>query len=295
MIKKLLILGVLFSCQLVILPSVHSFTRAGFDAPESFIADPETGAYYVSNVNGVPMSKDGNGYISKISANGNVVIQKFIGGGAEPLLNAPKGMAVVGQELWVTDIDVVRVFNKQTAKFIRTIIFSEFRPRFLNDLTADSNGRVYVSDMLSDQILMIDPVNKFRVSLFCRGAELGNPNGLVINPKTRSLMSAGFKSGEILEIDRQGKIHCIKRGLRALDGIDYDINGNLYVSSFEKGEIYKIPMFGRGTLSIFQSGLTTPADISCNRRAGELLIPSMTGNTITTLFLSEKKNAEAVS
>lgn len=280
------ILGVILAHGLIFTGPAAAFTRSGFDNPESFVVDPETGAYYVSNVAGSPSAKDGNGYISKISANGNVVIRKFVGGGAaEPFLNAPKGLVVRGAELWTADIDVVRVFDKETGKLLRVIDCSTLNARFLNDICLDLGGRVYVSDMLGDQILMIDPSKNYAISIFYSGAELGNPNGILFNPKTRSLMVATFKSGEILEIDRLSRIHRLKRGLKTLDGIDYDAGGNLYVASFEKGEIYKIPFYGRGPLTVFRSGLTTPADITCDRKSGELLIPSMKGNTIVTVFL----------
>lgn len=284
--KKLFLFVVV---NLALLASAYSFTRSNFDSPESFVTDTETGAYYVSNVNGSPAAKDGNGYISKISANGNLVIQKFIGGkDSDPVLNAPKGLLVLRKQIWVTDIDAVKVFNKETAKPVKIIDATAFGAKFLNDIAADSDGKVYVSDMLGDQILKIDPAKDYKVTVFKRGKELGNPNGLIFNPKSRSLMAVAFRSGQILEIDRRGKIHILKKGLSALDGIDYDNEGNLYTSSFDKGEIYKIPFYGRGALTIFQNNLTTPSDISCDRKRNDILIPSYRGNTVTTVFLFEK-------
>ena len=270
--------------SLVFLPSSHAFTRSHFDAPESFVADPETGSYYVSNMNGSPLAKDGNGYISKISANGNLVIQKFIGGKSEPILNAPKGILILGHQLWVADIDTVKVFDKESGKLLRTIDAAPLRAQFLNDVTTDGT-EIYVSDMLGDQIFKITPAENDKVTVFKKGKELGNPNGLIFNPKTKSLMAVGFKSGEILEIDRRGRAHVLKKGLSGLDGVDYDNEGNLYVSSYEKGEIYKITFYGRGILTTFQSDLTTPSDISCDRKRNDLLVPSMRGNTVTTIYL----------
>ena len=56
--------------------------------PESVVAMGDF--IYVSNVNGNPTEKDGNGYISKLYKSGKVCTNKFIEG-----LNAPKGMAAV--------------------------------------------------------------------------------------------------------------------------------------------------------------------------------------------------------
>ena len=69
----------------------------------------------------------------------------------------------------------------------------------------------------------------------------------------------------------------------------YDNQGNLYVSSFDKGEVYKISRMGRGPMEIFMGGLITPADISCDRQKDELLIPSFKGNSVSTVPLRKSK------
>ena len=279
--------------SLLFLPSAQCFTRSNFEVPESFVSDPETGIYYVSNIKGGPLDKDGNGYISKISANGNIAVQKFIGGKADGVvLNAPKGLLVMGSELWTTDIDVVRVFNKRTGSLIRVIDASPLGAKFLNDIAYDGERGVYVSDMLGDQILKMDIRSDNKLTIFKKGSELGNPNGLVFNPENKNLMVVTFKSGEIFEIDAAGTRIVLQKGLSSLDGIDYDSQGNLYVSSFDKGEIYKIPSYGRGELTIFQKNLTTPADISCDRKRNDLLVPSFKGNTVMTVYFFEKAMQE---
>jgi len=262
-----------------------SFTLSNFETPESFIVDPEDGSYYVSNINGGPTDKDGNGYISKISPNGNIVIQKFIGDKKEEmLLNAPKGLVIVGQNIFVTDIDTVKGFNKETGRPAALVDLSKLNAKFLNDIAWDGQAALYVSDTMADAIFKVDMKNNYKASIFKKGRELGNPNGLFFNPRSKNLMVVTWGSGQILEIGRGGKVHVLKKGLGALDGLDYDRQGNLYVSSFEKGEIYRIPFYGRGIATVFLSGLTTPADISYDRKKNELLIPSFKGNTVTTVF-----------
>lgn len=281
---------IIFSLAFIFPRPCLSFTLSNLDEPESFIADREDGSYYVSNINGRPADKEGNGYISKISPNGNTIIQKFLGQKKNDLLlHAPKGLVVVGKNIFVTDIDTVKGFNKDTGKPSVIVDMSKFGPKFLNDITADPLGVLYVSDTAGNRIYKIIPRKDYEVTIFKDGKELNGPNGLAFNPKTKNLMVATVSPGEVLEIDTMGKIHVLKKGLTGLDGIDYDIEGNFYVSSFEKGEIYKIPYFGRGPLTTFMSGLTTPADISVDRRKNELLIPSMNGNSVTTVSIKTKK------
>ncbi len=284
----IIILGTLISSH------ASAFKLSGFETPESFLVDPEDGSYYVSNISGDPLAKDSNGYISKITANGNTVVQKFIGEKKDEMpLHAPKGLLISGKILFVTDIDTVKGFYKSNGKPAVLVDLAGWNVTFLNDLAMDKDGLIYVSDMLANRIFSINPKKNYEVKLFKSGPELGNPNGLMVNPKTKYLMVVTWGSGQILEIDRRtGKVFVVKKGLMGLDGIDSDGEGNLYVSSFQKGEIYKIPNLGRGTLTTFEGGLKTPADISFDRKRKEVLVPSFEGNTVETVPVVPVKKAE---
>ncbi len=261
----------------------HAFTLSQFESPDSVVADPEDGVYYVSNSTGSALEPDGGGYISKINAKGTIVIQKFIGGKPKaPLLDAPKGLEVVGRTLYVADINAVKAFDKKTRRFIVRVDLSLLGATLLNDLAYDGMGALYASDALSNRIFKIDLKKNFAASVYAEGPRLGNPTGLMVNPKTKHVMVVGWQAGQLMEIDGSGIVHSLKRGLSTLRGLDYDGQGNIYVSSVEKGEIYKIPNFGRGTLSTYLGDLTTPANISFDRRRAELLIPSPQGNAVTT-------------
>lgn len=260
-----------------------AFQLSEFDQPESAVRDAETGAIFVSNINGGLAERDGNGYISRVSASGSVVIQKFIGGksGAYPL-NAPKGLVIWADKLVVADIDTILVFDKKSGQLLRTVELSGFGAVFLNDLALDSAGILYGSDTAANKIFVVDLTKNEAPRILREGAELGGPNGLAVNPRSNNLMIATWNSGSILELDRAGRLHILKRGLENLDGIDFDEQWNLYVSSYSRGEIYRIPMLGRGTLSLHASDLRTPADIAFDRRKREILVPLLeTGSLIS--------------
>ena len=53
---------------------------SGFKNPESAVFDRAAGAVYVSNVNGDPMKKDGNGFVSKLGPDGKVVTIEWVKG-----------------------------------------------------------------------------------------------------------------------------------------------------------------------------------------------------------------------
>lgn len=279
--KALISLSLFF----VFTPSLFAFTVSNFDSPEAVLVDPDNGAYYVSNVKGKPSEKDGNGYIAKINASGTIVIQKFIGGRKDELiLNAPKGIALLGDTLFVADIDSIKGFDRKTHKPSVVVDLSGFNVKFLAGVTADrKNGCLYASDTMTNRIFRIDAARHYTVSVYKDSPDLGGPFGLMINPKTRNLMIATLATGRILEIGPAGRIHVVRRGLSGLAGLDYDLRGNLYVSSVEKGEIYRIEHYGRGAFSTLFTGLTTPTLISYDRSKDELLIPSTKSNKVTTV------------
>lgn len=81
----------------------------GFSHPESITAD-STGKIFVSNIGAAlePTAKDGDGFITELSADGAVIERFFTPKGA---LNAPKGLAAINDVLYVADIDRIVGFN----------------------------------------------------------------------------------------------------------------------------------------------------------------------------------------
>ena len=58
-----------------------ALTVDSLDAPEAARFDPELEVYFVANINGSPLGKDGNGYISRLTREGKVDSLRFIAGG----------------------------------------------------------------------------------------------------------------------------------------------------------------------------------------------------------------------
>ncbi len=142
----------------------------GFLRPESVLYDPAREVVYVSNMNGGGTEKNGQGFISRISPEGNILELRWIDG-----LNAPKGMGVVDDTLYIADIDHLIFVNIETGEK------GSYRvdgAKFLNDVAVDSNRIVYVSDMLSDSIYRL---KDGLLHLWLRDSALESPNGLEVN------------------------------------------------------------------------------------------------------------------
>ncbi len=142
--------------------------KEGLDTPESVVYDETRKQLYVSNVQGNPPEKDGKGYIAIVSLEGKLIKSQWVSG-----LNAPKGMAVVKDTLYVTDIDKLIEIDIKEGKVINQYPAKD--AQFLNDISADKLGNVYVSDMFTDTIWCLCQ-SKFDVWL--HASELESPNGL---------------------------------------------------------------------------------------------------------------------
>src|SRR5881396_4090128 len=119
----------------------------GFSTPESVLHDSTQDIYFVSNVNGSPTAKDNNGFVSRVKPDGAVENLKFIEGGRSGItLNAPKGLALAGDTLWVADIDAVRAFNAKTGALVDSVSLSKLGAVFLNDVVVVPTGALYVTD-----------------------------------------------------------------------------------------------------------------------------------------------------
>src|SRR6185369_2327450 len=119
----------------------------GLKSSEAVVVDPARDVYFVSNINGEPGVKDGNGFITRITANGVVDSLHFIQGGRNGVpLNAPMGSRIQGDTLWVLAVDVLRGFDARTGKPTAAINLAPAGAGFLNDLTAGPDGDFYITD-----------------------------------------------------------------------------------------------------------------------------------------------------
>ena len=157
-----------------------------FQVPESVLYYHNSDVLFVSNIVGNPSGEDGRGFISKLSTQGKIINLKWITG-----LNAPKGMAVFNNKLYVTDINRIAVIDIANSKIEKFIDVPE--ARFLNDMVFDSEGNLYISDTEADIIFKYfrGKVEKWLYNL----ENLTHPNGMAFeNEKVLAGTNVGILS-----------------------------------------------------------------------------------------------------
>lgn len=256
----------------------------GLQAPQSFVSDQACNCYFISNVNGEPNAKDNNGFITKLDGDGKIIAAQFIrGGDGETVLHAPKGMAIVNRILYVADLDALRAFDVTTGKRVATVTFTgQPGPIALVDVAADAQGLLYASDMDANVIYRINPAKQHAVSVLTRDAALAGPRGLAVHPKSGQLIAVSWHTGKILEVAPDGAItELVSNGFfssrfQNLDGVDFDTWGNMYVSDFTAGKIWR--MRPDQHFNVIAEYLPTPADIGVDRARNLILVPYLYGN-----------------
>ena len=267
-------------------PKAAGFEVSGLSHPVCFIADPGTGNYFIANVNGAPATRDNNGFITKLDPQGKVVALKFIGPSKAAPLHAPKGLAVVGTTLYVLDLDRVRGYDTERGGLVHDIDMSPHKAAFLNDLTRDSEGNLYLSDSQANFVARIEPAHDHRVTILARGTQLAGANGLCVQPKTGRLAVVTWGTGRVLEVTKDGDVRpWLDRRFEKLDGADFDADGNLYFSAYGEGRVYRAGEDGK--VSVFREGLVTPADINIDRTKSLLLIPSFDADSVRAIPLEK--------
>lgn len=264
---------------------VITFSDVGLAEPSAIVHDEKADQYIVSNVDGDPAGSDRNGFISKLLPDGTKLLLKWIQGGKNGVaLNAPKGMAIRDEELYVADLDAVRIFHRETGapRGEVKIVGS----KFLNGVSLAPDGRILVTDAGleasikgtlepsgTDAVYAIDKERKVSVASKKR---LGGPTGLL--PLTNKLWVVSFGSGELYSIDALGNVsETQKLPGGSLDGI-VPFGEELLVSSWMASGILRGKPHGTWKVAI--GGLRAPGAIAYDRKRRRVVVPLVLDHSV---------------
>lgn len=251
----------------------------GLKTPESVIFDSQRNRLLIANIDGQPTEKDGNGFISIASLEGKLINANWVSG-----LNAPKGMAIANNKLYVADIDTLVEIDLASGTISNQYFVSD--AKFLNDVAADDKGIIYVSDMVQNRIHRLHN-NNFEIWL--EGEILENPNGLHFEEDDIMLgswgkMTDGFATevmGHLKRISIKDKeISSVGDGspIGNLDGVEGTEDTGFYVTDWFNGKLFHISRKGKVNLLLeLNQG---SADLEYIIEQDLVLIPMMKDNVL---------------
>lgn len=256
--------------------------------PESVKFDADQKVYFVSNIAGPSLKKDGVGFISRLREDGTLESRSWIRSGRNGVtLNAPKGMAIVGDTLWVTDIDVVRGFNRRSGAPVGTVDLSKLGAAFLNDVSVGPDG-IYVTDTqlrADDKGLMFHPSTDkvFRIgpdrqaSVALETDRLSRPNGIAWNPSAGRFLIVS--AGDTIMSWRPGErdVTPVVAGPGQADGVVIQENGTALISSWATSSVHALR---DGKLSKLVGQVSSPADIEFTGPRATLVVPLLGQNRV---------------
>lgn len=252
---------------------------AGLSTPESVRCDGDV-TCYVSNVSGDPSAEDGDGFLSRITTDGEPLERRWapdlVSG---PLsLDAPKGMDIADGVLYVADI--TRVCAVSLADATAGTPLAVDGAVFLNDVAASPDGTLFFTDTSTGRIYRRDgsrdpaPITEEGV--------LDQPNGIVVVDD--DLWVVSFGSPALYDLSADGRLLAtFDMPAAGLDGLIVDRDGRFLVSSWDASGVYE----GRpgGDWTLVAGDLPGPADLGYDGATHRLFVPLFDEGEVVVLQL----------
>jgi hypothetical protein len=253
----------------------------GMNTPESVRYDADLDVYFVANINGNPSKRDNNGFITVVRADSTGVSRILVQGGKDGVaLDAPKGMAIVGDTLWVADIIMLRGFNKKTGAPVADIPLMMEKAVFLNDVAVGPDG-IYVTDtgIRFDTAGQYAPAGESKifkvkgrtVSVVAKGDSLANANGLTWDMPNLRWILAPFGAKDVQTWKAGAAVpSALAAGPGGYDGVELLADGRVLVSSWVDSAVHVIK---DGSMSVMIPNVGSPADFAVDTKRNVIAIP----------------------
>ena len=238
--------------------------------PESVLEDVNKSILYISLIDGAPWEMDGKGGIGKLSVNGKTYDSTWITG-----LNAPKGMGIFGNKLYVADVNNVTVINLKSNKIIKRIAIDSASG--LNDISINAKGIVFVSDSKTSKIWRIE---NEKPQLYL--TDMKGVNGLKC--MNDELYIGAGKS--FVKANAQKEITHIAELAESIDGIEPVGNGDFILTAWI-GYIYYLSADGNlETILDTHLKKKNTADIGYDKENKIVYVPTFFAKTVTAYKLN---------
>ena len=253
-------------------------TALGFSGPEAVRYDPDQDVYFVGNFNGSGSALDNNGFISRLSPEGEIENLRFIAGGVGgATLHAPRGMTIVGDTLWAVDVDAIRGFNRRTGAPVASVDFADANAGFLNDIAAGPDGALYITDTGKNRIYRVIRGSR---TVALEHKDLGSPNGITWDQANARYLVVPYGGGNAIRSwrpdDRALESVGTSNGAK-FDGVEVLGGGRILVASQSDSSLH---LFTGSTGRAIIRTTGAPADIAVDTRRNRVAVPYISLNRV---------------
>lgn len=270
--------GLLICLLIIVETNAQTKTVNGFNHIESVTTDGKF--IYAADIGKElnPTTKDGDGQIIKLNRKGKILEANFV----KEKLDAPKGLAINKEILFINDIDRLLAIDLKTGTKLYEIDFSK-DTSFLNDIAVWDNNTLFVSATDKSKLYKVNLANK-SYSEFKTDVIISGINGLFCYKKANRIYVNGFGSdnkpnGIIGYINLKDNTFTRISNLEGYyDGI-FISNDVLFVSNWvafeKKGIIQGIGIYGSNKVITINTSelIAGPADFIILN--DQLIVPGM--------------------
>ena len=237
-------------------------------APESVVYDSIYDRYLVSNWQ--------TGHIVAIDNQGNqsYFVQNQY---------CKNGLHIAGNTVYAAGIDRgIKGFDLTDTSLVMHVMIDGMVN--LNDITSDTSGNLYVTDVYGSKIYKIR-LSDQSYSVFADDG-INYPNGIYFDARHNRLLLVSFRGNspiQAIDLEDSTVTTIVNTGRHNLDGITEDNSGNIYFSSWTTTSIYMYDSLFSHPPELFYSNAGGPADIFFDRINNIMAVPVMNYNMVEFL------------
>ncbi len=267
---------------------------AGLQGPRAIIYDQTSDVYLVSNVSGDPLEEDENGFVSRISPDGEVLSQQWIPNvGSTNRLHAPKGMAIRGDTLFIVDIDCVRIADRESGEVFETRCLDDVTS--LTGIDVGPEGSLFITDSglrltdgqavpsSTDAVYRLTFREGQRGATLARDPSLNHPTGIAVGSRGIFVTTAG---GDLLRFTPTGdQTTILSTPGQVFEGVVFVTGGGFAYSSSADSAVYYID--ASGNVNTLIDGVDAPGDLGYDPTRNRVLVPLFNENRLLFVDLTE--------
>jgi hypothetical protein len=258
-----------------------------FTAPESALFDNARNVWYISNFGQPFMEPDQPGWITRLSAEGTVMEEKWI----QNVADDPKGMGIIGDTLFVAGNQSIVEIDLVSETIVYEVPVEQ--AQFLNGM-AVAFDRLIIADSATDYLFEYVPggvptplINLSDRAPAPNGVALGG-NGVIITTLGGFPAGSDTPPGRMFEVASDGTVTQFSNVQGAMDGIA--ATGNGFVVSDFKGSVYRVSSDGATSELIADftrgGGLTSAAAVGFSSSTNRVMVPDLLGGKVAHFSLA---------